>query len=141
MSFDIFKYQHGAPCSSDEFEQAQGELGHRLPDALVEVYTQANGFNGPTGAAFLYPLISTTKATSAVSHTLYLRSDPVQPEFWAHCIAFGDFGVGGYWGIEVTTQRIFEWWPEDGDEITYIESSINELWRKKEAWYAKSAQA
>ena len=141
MNFDLSKYAHGAPCSPEDIEQAQVELGHRLPDSLVVVYLQANGFNGPTGAPFLYPLVSTTTATSAVSHTLYLRSDPIQPDFWSHCIAFGDFGVGGYWGIDINTQRVFEWWPEDGDEITYIESSINELWSEKEAWYEKNAQA
>ena len=141
MSFDINKYPNGGPCSAAEIEQASQMLGHSLPGELTVIYSLANGLRGPTNTAFLYPLVAPNhlNQTTAVSFTEYLRSDPIQPSFWKSAIAFGDYGVGATWGIRVEDGQIFEWWPEDGEEVTIVGSSILQVWAEKEKWYEELA--
>src|SRR4051812_39245460 len=57
MGIDIKSFVHGVACSSYEFDEAAIALGHALPFELTRIYEIANGFRGPTNAAFLYPLL------------------------------------------------------------------------------------
>jgi len=137
MSFDIMALPHGSPIRETEIREAEKSLGQTVPAELISVYRIANGFLGPTNAAFLYPLLSPQSFNdqTAVAFTLELRADEFQPSFWDRAIVFGDAGMMPCWGIEVDSGRIFEWWPEHGDEITYLDTSMVQLWAQKKAWY------
>lgn len=137
MTFDILAFPHGSPVHDAEIREAEKALGHAVPEELLSVYRVANGFRGPTNAAFLYPLLSPQPFNdqTAVALTLGLRAEANQPSFWDRAIMFGDPGMMPCWGIEADSGRLFEWWPEDGDEITYLDGSILQLWARKEAWY------
>lgn len=137
MSFDITGFTRGAPCSEAEFDQAEELLGHSLLSELLKLYKIANGFRGPTNAAFLYPLLNkqTFNKGTTVQLTLYLRNDPSQPQFWNRAVAFGDDGVGATWGINLETEEIFEWWAEDGEEVSDLGFSVTNVWAAKCRWY------
>lgn len=137
MTFDILTFPHGAPIQETEIREAEIALGHAVPAELLAVYRVANGFRGPTNAAFLYPLLTPQAFNdqTAVALTLALREEGIQPSFWDRAIMFGDPGMMPCWGIEVDSARLFEWWPEDGEEIAYLDRSILQLWCEKKAWY------
>ena len=139
MSFDIYAFTHGDPCGTDEFEQAEKSLGHMLPPELVRIYKLANGFRGPTNAAFLYPLQEgqSFNQETAVGLTRFFRQDPGHSELWKRAVAFGDFGIGATWGINIDTNQVFEWWPDDGEQIIELGTSIFDVWGKKKEWYDK----
>jgi len=97
MDLDIASIEvRGAPCSIEEINKAEKILEHPLPAELRNIYLNANGFRGPTHAAFLYPLFTqqTFNSETLVNFTVHLRNDPNQPKFWQHAIAFGDYGIG-----------------------------------------------
>ncbi|WP_404947847.1 SMI1/KNR4 family protein [Roseateles sp. YR242] len=137
MAQDLACYETRPPCALGDFGAAELALGHAIPAALAELYRLANGLRGPTNAGFLYPLIETQdgETASAVSLTLSLRAETWQPKFWRGAVAFGDNGVGATWGIDVETGSVFEWTPEDGEEVTPVNSTIRELWAKTKEWY------
>lgn len=141
MTIDISSYIHGEPCAESDFKNAAHVLGHPLPEELVRIYEMADGFRGPTNAAFLYPLINPQpfNQETAVGFTQYLRTDPSQPHFWRNAIAFGDYGVGATWGININSGEVFEWWPEDGEETTVLGTSILEVFADKKKWYDELA--
>lgn len=137
MTFDILAYPHGSPIQEAEIRDAEKALGHAVPGELLSLYRVANGFRGPTNAAFLYPLLSPQAFNdqTAVALTLGLRAEAGQNSVWDRAIMFGDPGMMPCWGIEADSGRLFEWWPEDGDEITFLNCSVLELWAQKKAWY------
>lgn len=141
MSFEIQRYKHGNPCSAQELERAELALGHPLPEELKKIYTIANGLSGPTEASFLYPLFAENypNSTTAVNFTMFLRTDPMFPKLWLRAIAFGNGGGTATWGINIDNGQIFEWYPQDGDEITVLGTSIFEVWSKEEKLYAQSS--
>jgi SMI1 / KNR4 family (SUKH-1) len=48
----------GAPCTEADIMRAEEALGEPLPLALRELYTEFDGFCGPTDATFLWPLFA-----------------------------------------------------------------------------------
>jgi len=137
MMFDIFAFPHGSPIQEAEIREAEKALGHAVPEELLSIYRVANGFRGPTNAAFLYPLLSPQAFNdqTAVVLTLGLRTEAIAPGIWDRAVNFGDPGMMPCWGIEVDSGKLFEWWPEDGNEVTYLGGSILQLWNRKQAWY------
>lgn len=112
--------------------KAEELLGHPLPPLLTELYLNFNGFTGPTGAAFFYPL------PTLVEHTLLLRSEDYFPTFLRHAVAIGDYGTGSYWVILIDAPgNILEWDAEWGDDYETLEGTLVDVWRGRKELYER----
>ena len=129
---DLEVLESGRPCTEREILDAECMLGFSLPTELRNAYLNANGFTGPSEARFLSPL-ARREAFSFVTMlrlTQVLRRLPTAASLWNAAVAFGDYGIGSTWGM-TSEGRVFEWWPEDGDEPFFLDVSLQQLWSER----------
>jgi hypothetical protein len=129
----------GHPCTNEQIELAERELGHPLPSSIRDLYREMNGFVGPTGAQFLYPLLDQVKGSSQpslVGHTLFLRSEEYFPAFLSKAIVVGDDGTGPARLVFLDQpQRVALWDAEWGDEIEWLGGSLLDVWLQAKDMY------
>jgi hypothetical protein len=104
----------GAPCTEVEIATAERALGHKLPPILQELYRAFDGFVGPTGTQFLYPLLKSPHKmkTSLVEYTKFLRTEfrgskGYIPELLQRSVAVGDTGIGPAGSSKLIAQSVF----------------------------------
>src|SRR4051794_6336330 len=101
-----------APATPEEIAESERLLGHRLPPQLRDLYLDFNGFQGPTNAPFLFPLLERLSAggQSLVAYTLFFRGEDYFPEWVQRAIALGDNGTGIAWFLLVEEEeRLVRW--------------------------------
>ena len=126
------------PCADAQISMAEQRLGHALPPILVDIYRAFDGFLGPTGAQFLYPLDDPTRETSTtlVTYTLFLRGQDYFPAFLKSAVAVGDMGAGACWLIFLSEPtRVALWDAEWGDDYERLEGGIADVWRSAKEQY------
>jgi hypothetical protein len=117
-------------------DDVERSLGVQLPQWLRAVYRSCNGFQGPTGTNYLYPLDG---HDGVLEFTLFLRKEEWAPAWIERAIIFGDNGVGGsiitHW--VALDGRLIEWCIGDGDRYALVENDLFALWkREQERWDA-----
>jgi hypothetical protein len=135
-------FDFGTPCTPDNLERAEHELGHPLPAVLRELYLSFDGFLGPTAAAFFFPLLRRDELAgdSLVGFTLFLRGEDYFSNFLQRAVIFGGDGCGSNWGMLIDSPGVvFEWHPEQGEDYTIVGSNPLDAWLKGKALYGKSA--
>ncbi len=125
------------PATPRQMEAAEHSLGHGLPMSLKQHYAEYDGFEGPTGARFLYSLEDLVKTT------LWLRGEGYFPDFIQHSVAIGDDGTGAYWLIDIDRPgRIIDWSAEmEGEEHVVLGGNLAEEWIARKAWYDNAADS
>jgi len=129
----------GAPCSESDLARAEGLLGEHLPEDLRRFYFAFDGFRGPTGARFLWPLFA---KDGLVDFNHFLRQgDEFPHEFVASCVFFGDAGIGDMWGLKRDLPgQVIRWSASWGDDFEIAGSSPVEAWLREKKSYDELAQ-
>jgi len=118
------------PASAELIDEVERRLDVTLPEWLRTVYRSCNGFCGPTGVCYLYPLHG---REGVMEFTLFLREE-WSLSWLKRAIVFSDNGVGG----SITTHwaaldgKLIAWCYGDGAEFTVIDFDLFELWRREQ---------
>jgi hypothetical protein len=126
------------PCIEAEIQRAESILGEPLPPPLRLLYLAFNGFQGPTGAAFFWPLFSVGQSgTGLVEFNQFLRhGDEFPHQLVSGAIFFGDNGCGPLWGIiRDVPESVICWDPHDGDQYEVAGHSCLEVWLSEKRFY------
>lgn len=120
------------PAMIDASERAVGVI---FPDWLREIYLACNGFVGPTGVRYLYPLEG---PEGLVEFTLFLRMEWSLP--WLdRAVVFSDNGVGTsctvHWAA--CDGRLIEWCYGDGGEFTVVDGTFYEVLRSQQTLWSE----
>jgi hypothetical protein len=126
-----------APATSEEVAEAERLLGHLLPPQLRELYLEFNGFQGPTNAPFLFPLLERPgpRGKSLVTYTLFFRGEDYFPEWVQRAIALGDNGTGTAWFMLVDEGDRLVRWDAEWEEYETVEGSLLDAWVREKALY------
>lgn len=124
---------HEPPTDIALLEETERQLGVTFPDWLRVLYLSCNGFAGPTGVRYLYPLDG---PDGVLSFTKFVRDEWRLP-WLRRAIIFGDNGLGGsitvHWAA--LDGRLIEWCYGDGGEYTVLDFDLLELWaREQQNW-------
>jgi hypothetical protein len=130
---EVTAWEPAKPKLLDEVEQ---RLVVPFPDWLRSVYHYSNGFCGPTGVRYLYPLDG---RDGVLEFTLFLREEDWSPKWLQRAIVFSDNGAGGsitiHWAA--LDGQLIEWCYGDGADFRILESDLLALWkREQERWDA-----
>ena len=79
-----------SPAKRELIATVETGLGVGFPDWLRSIYHACNGFCGPTGVPYLFPLDG---RDGVLEFTLFLRGEDWSPEWLKRAIIFG-MGVG-----------------------------------------------
>jgi hypothetical protein len=112
--------------------EVERKLGVPMPPWLREVYLSCNGFLGPYGECYLYPLDG---REGVGDFTLFLREEDWSPPWLNRAIVFGYIGGSGSTTAHSVALdgRLIEWCIGDGDKFTALEGGLLELWRQIQA--------
>jgi len=121
-------------------EETERALGVPFPGWLRDVYLACNGFEGPAGVRYLWPLEG---REGVLLFTKFLRSEDWSPSWLDRAIIFGDNGVGG----SITTHwaaldgKLIEWCYGDGAAYSVLDCGLLGLWkREQDKWDAVRAR-
>jgi hypothetical protein len=129
---------HEPPADIAVLEQAERRLGVVFPDWLRVFYLNCNGFRGPTGVRYLYPLDG---PDGVLSFTEFVRMEWGFP-WLQRAIVFSDNGLGGsttvHWAA--LDGKLIEWCYGDDGEYTVLDFDLLVLWaREQQRWNAVKA--
>jgi hypothetical protein len=103
-----------------------------IPPVLRNLYRSFNGFRGPTGAAFFWPLFGDR---GLVRWHQFLRSEFTQP-WLSTCLFYGDAGGGSPWGLKADLPgRVILWDAEWGDDFEVVRTSVLDVWLDEKRKY------
>jgi hypothetical protein len=128
----------GPPCSESEIHRAESELGEALPAVLKELYLAFDGFEGPTGAGFFWPLFAHAENDPGlVEMNLFFRGDDLFPQgLVSQCLFFGDNGCGPQWGIKRDLPgKVILWDAAWGDKYEVTGEDPLEVWTAEKRMY------
>jgi hypothetical protein len=126
---------HAPPKDTAVLEETERQLGVTFPDWLRIQYLSCNGFTGPAGVRYLYPLDG---SDGVLSFTRFVRHEWGLP-WLQRAIIFSDNGLGGsttvHWAA--LDGRLIEWCYGDEGEYTVLDFDLLELWaREQQKWNA-----
>ena len=126
----------GPPATEAAVRRAEDALGGPIPPILRELYLAFDGFDGPTGAAFLWPL-SEPVAGGLVELNLFFRGDDLFPhELVSVCLFFGDNGIGPQWGLHQDRPgQVIRWDARWGTEVEVAGATPLEVWLTERRLY------
>ena len=124
---------HQPPTSIEALEETERQLGVAFPDWLRVFYLSCNGFSGPTGVRYLYPLDG---PEGVLLFTQFVREEWAIP-WLQRAIVFSDNGLGGsvtvHWGS--LDGQLIEWCYGDEGEYTVLGFDLLTLWaREQRMW-------
>lgn len=119
------------PATQAQLDIAQESIGLQFPRWLCDLYQATNGFTGPTGVSYLYPIDG---QNGLVSVTSFVRSEWNLP--WLNnCIVFSDNGLGGsgtvHWAV--LNGQLIEWCYGDGHEYQQLDIDFIAVLRRTQA--------
>jgi hypothetical protein len=135
-------YPFGEPCKLAEIARAESLLGQPIPTVLRDLYINFDGFLGPTGASFLWPLFEKKPGRGAlVEMNRFLRDDDIFPKaLTSKCLFYGDAGVGSQWGVKADLAgKIVLWDAEWGEDFEIVGTDILEVWLEEKRKYDELA--
>ncbi len=108
------------------------KLGVPLPSWLREVYLSCNGFFGPTGECYLYPLDG---SEGVGDFNLFLREQDWAPPWLERAIVFGSIGGSGSTTTHtlVLDGQLCEWCYGDGERFRVLQGGLLKLWQQIQA--------
>ena len=136
----FFDARYGTPCSDDDIRRANIALGEEMPEILQTLYRAFNGFLGPTGAGFFWPLFASAKnPTGLVETNNFFRlrvNDPFPPEIVTQCLFFGDNGIGAQWGFRKDLPgKVIKWDAEWGLDFELAGENPLDAWVAEKKFY------
>jgi len=110
--------------------QVEQALGHALPDQLRSLYLEFDGFQGPTGAHFLFPVLErgTPGSESLLTYTQFFRGEDYFPEWLQQAVAVGDNGTGTTWFVLLEARERLVRWDAEWEEYEEVEGSLLDAW-------------
>jgi hypothetical protein len=127
----------GPPCGEADLQRAEATLGVPLPVTLHELYLAFDGFLGPTGARFFWPLFGYPGLVR--SNQFYRDEDLFPRELVSRCLFFGEDGCGPVWGFHANQPgKVIRWDPEWGDDFEVVGDTPLDVWRTAKGWYDSS---
>jgi hypothetical protein len=126
-----------APVTLEQIAEAERLLGHQLPTQLRSLYLAFDGFQGPTNAPFLFPLLDRPgpRGESLVTYTLFFRGEDYFPSWVQRAIALGDSGTGTAWFMLVDEGDRLVRWDAEWEEYETVEGNLLDAWCKEKALY------
>jgi hypothetical protein len=118
------------PATAAAIAQVEQALGHPLPDQIRGLYLEFDGFQGPTGANFLFPVLerATPGGESLLTYTQFFRSEDYFPEWLQHAVAVGDNGTGTTWFILLEEGERIVRWDAEWEEYEEVEGNLLDAW-------------
>ena len=120
------------PATEAMVEGVEEALGVAFPPWLRRIYRACNGFSGPTGVHYLWPLDG---REGVQEFTLFLRAEEYWPDWLDRAIVFSDNGLGGsitvHWAA--LNGNLVEWCYGDSERFDVLEFDLFELWRREQA--------
>ena len=123
--------QINPPASAETIEEVERQLGLPFPQWLREVYLACDGFTGPTGVRYLYPLL---EPDGALEFTQFLRREPYWPSWLERAIIFSDNGIGGTLTVHwcALDGQLIEWCYGDADALQVLHMDLFALWKREQ---------
>ncbi|MCE3606442.1 SMI1/KNR4 family protein [Massilia sp. P8910] len=120
----------GSPTESGTIAEAERLLGHRLPELLLNLYQEFDGFQAPTNAPFLLPVLNrpASGGESLVSYTQFFRSEPYFPAWLQRAVVLGDNGTGIAWFIRLEDENRLVRWDAEWEDYEIVKESLLESW-------------
>jgi len=127
-------FEFGSRCAEADVAHAEQILGSRLPPAIRDLYLAFDGFQGPTNARFMWPLLG---KDGLVEFNLFLRNGSEFPKsFGSSCVFYGDAGIGDMWGIKDDLHdRVIRWSASWGEDYEESGATPLEAWLKEKSSY------
>lgn len=118
------------PATAAMIAQVETALGHALPDQLRSLYLEFDGFQGPTGANFLFPVLEqeTPGSDSLLTYTQFFRGEGYFPEWVQRAIAVGDNGIGTTWFVLMGEGERLVRWDAEWEEYEEVEGNLLDAW-------------
>jgi hypothetical protein len=118
------------PAIAAVIAQVEQALGHGLPDQLRSLYLAFDGFQGPTGANFLFPVLeqATKGSESLLTCTQFFRNEDYFPEWLQHAIPVGDNGTGATWFTLLEEGERLVRWDAEWEEYEEVEGTLLDAW-------------
>jgi hypothetical protein len=118
------------PATAAAIAQAEHELGHSLPDQLRNLYLEFDGFQGPTGANFLFPVFEWAgpNSESLLTYTQFFRGEDYFPDWLEHAVALGDNGTGTTWFVLLNQGERLVRWDAEWEEYKHVDGSLLDAW-------------
>ncbi len=120
----------GSPAAPETIAEAERLLGHQLPEPVRSLYLEFDGFQGPTNAHFLFPILDrpASGGESLVTYTKFFRSESYFPAWLQHALALGDNGTGATWFILLDQDNRLVRWDAEWEEYEVVEGSLLDAW-------------
>ena len=118
-----------------EITEAERLLGHDLPPQLKLLYSVFDGFDGPTDAPFLFPLLDrpAPRGESLVTYTLFLRGEGYFPTWVQNAVALGHDGTGTAWFFLLGLENQLVVWNTEWEEYEVVDGNLLDAWCKAKA--------
>jgi hypothetical protein len=118
------------PATAAVIAQVEQALGHELPHRLRSLYLEFDGFQGPTGANFLFPVLerATQGSESLLTYTQFFRGEDYFPEWLQRAIAVGDNGTGTTWFMLLEEGERLVRWDAEWEEYEEVEGNLLDAW-------------
>ncbi len=126
------------PAASHEaIAEAERLLGHELPPQIKSLYLEFDGFEGPTNAPFLFPVLERpgARGESLVTYTLFFREEDYFPAWVQEAVVLGDNGTGAAWFILLNKENQLVRWDAEWEEYEPVEGNLLDAWCKEKAMY------
>lgn len=117
-------------AKAEALAQVEQALGHALPDQLHSLYLEFDGFQGPTDANFLFPVLerATPGSESLLTYTQFFRGEDYFPSWLQKAVAVGDNGTGTTWFILLEAPERLVRWDAEWEEYEEVEGSLLDAW-------------
>lgn len=118
------------PATAAAIVQVEQALGHALPDQLRSLYLAFDGFQGPTDANFLFPVLeqATSGSESLLTYTQFFRGEDYFPEWLQRAIAVGENGTGATWFMLLEEGERLVRWDAEWEEYEEVEGTLLDAW-------------
>lgn len=119
------------PADETLIAATERELGVELPPWLKSIYQCCDGFRGPTGVRYLYPLAGLEGVQGVTSR---MRNEEWSPRWLKNAIVFGDNGIGGTLAVHwlALNGDLVEWCLGDGEVYSILDGDLFDLWRREQ---------
>lgn len=118
------------PPTAAMIAQVEKALGHALPDQLRSLYLEFDGFQGPTGANFLFPVLERAApgSESLLTYTQFFRGEEYFPEWLQRAVAVGDNGTGTTWFVLLEEGERLVRWDAEWEEYEEVDGNLLDAW-------------